>query len=72
MQEWKGIRLGQGERIQLYNIEKDIGEERDLADRHPEIVREIERIMMTATTPSERYRVGNRYRGRSIWKKAGN
>lgn len=66
---WKGIRLGQGSKIQLYNLENDIGEERDLAGRYPKIVREIENIMKTAATPSERYPVGKRYTGGPIWKK---
>ena len=48
--KWKGIRLGQGGKIQLYNLENDIGEKNDLADTYPQIVHEIESIMKTAYT----------------------
>lgn len=66
---WKGIRLGQGAKIQLYDLENDVGEEKDLARKYPKIVREIENIMTTAVTLSERYPVGVKYNGGPIWKK---
>jgi arylsulfatase A-like enzyme len=65
---WKGIRQGENGRIQLYNLEKDIGEEHDLASVHPEIIVEIEQIMESAVKPSDRYRVGDLYTGGPIWK----
>lgn len=66
---WKGIRLGQGAQIQLYNLENDIGENNDIAREYPDVVREIEKIMTTAMTPSERYPVGVKYNGGPIWKR---
>lgn len=66
---WKGIRLGQGGKIQLYNLENDIGEENNVADNHLEIVQAIDSIMKTAIVPSEYYIVGQKYEGRPIWKK---
>jgi hypothetical protein len=66
--KWKGIRLGQGSKIQLYDLNTDIGEETDVADLHPEIVQQIEKIMQTAVAPSERYPIGKKYRGVPIWK----
>ncbi len=69
MGQWKGIRLGQGGKLQLYNLEEDIGETNDVAAQYPGIVKEIERIMDTAFVPSERYPVGELYTGEPIWKK---
>jgi arylsulfatase A-like enzyme len=66
---WKGIRLGQGSELQLYNLDTDIGEANDVSDDHPEVVQRIERIMETAVTPSARYPVGELYQGRPIWQK---
>lgn len=68
-ENWKGIRLGQHTKIQLYDLENDIGETNDLAESHPEIVREMEKMMDEAHVPSERYSLGVKYQGGPIWKK---
>jgi len=65
---WKGIRLGRGGKIQLYDLGSDIGEARDIADRQPDVVRKIADLMETAVTPSERYPIGTIYRGKPIWR----
>lgn len=47
---WKGIRnntRGGNLSLQLYNLENDITEDLDVADKHPEIVNQIEEIMKT-------------------------
>ncbi|MCB9770066.1 MAG: arylsulfatase [Candidatus Omnitrophica bacterium] len=69
MGDWKGIRLGQGSDIQLYNLKTDIGEEDDVAAKHPDIVKRIDEIMKEAVVPNPRYEVGNLYQGGPIWKK---
>ena len=69
MGRWKGIRLGRGRAVQLFDLEADIGEANDVADEHPDVVRRIERIMETAAVPSERYRIGEVYEGQPIWQK---
>ena len=33
-------------KIELYNLEEDIKEENDLSKQHPEIIKEIENIML--------------------------
>lgn len=66
---WKGIRLGRGGKIQLYNLETDIGESQDVADRHPDVIRQIACFMATAATPSDRYPIGQLYRGKPIWRR---
>lgn len=52
MGEWKGVRLSAGGAIELYNLKADIGEHSNIADRHPDVVRKIERIMRTGRTES--------------------
>ncbi len=38
---------------ELYNLSDDIGEEHNVADEHPEIVKELEQLMETARTESD-------------------
>jgi len=68
--KWKGIRHGVQGDIQLYNLEEDISEERNVASDHPEIVQKIARIMKTSAVPDDRYQVGKLYEGGAIWKKS--
>jgi arylsulfatase A-like enzyme len=53
---WKGIRLGAksdpGAPIALFDLENDIGESRNLAPGHPEIVARIEQVMQRRNRPS--------------------
>ncbi len=70
MGKWKGIRHGQANDIELYDLSVDIAEENDLAEQHPEIVRQIGEIMQTAMVPSDRYPIGKPYEGGPIWKKS--
>jgi arylsulfatase A-like enzyme len=42
MGKWKGVRL-LGEPLELYDLSKDIGEAKNVADKHPDIVKKIER-----------------------------
>ena len=39
---WKGIRLGQQNKIQLYNLSTDVSEQTDVANMHPEVIQIIE------------------------------
>jgi arylsulfatase A len=59
MGDWKAIRLNVAKDpngpIELYNLKDDLGEERNIADQHPEIVRQMAEIMKTARTPSDRW-----------------
>jgi len=70
MDDWKGIRsVRSGNRMELYDLSKDVGETRDLAARYPGVVKKIEAIMDEAVVPDPRYQVGTVYKGRAIWKK---
>ena len=69
MGEWKGIRLGYKNKIQLYNLDNDLGEENNIAGKYPEIVAQIEVIMDEAFVPNDLYQIGRIYKGSPIWKK---
>ncbi|MGI8783944.1 MAG: arylsulfatase [Acidobacteriota bacterium] len=54
--DWKGVRqnLHKGEtKIELYNLARDVGERKDVAAAHPEIVARIARIMAANHEKSE-------------------
>lgn len=55
--KWKAVRLGVRENrdapIELYNLEEDISEQKDVASQYPEIVEEMSRIMYKEHVPSE-------------------
>ena len=66
--DWKGVRLGKEEgKLQLFDLASDIGETNDVADEHPKIVEQIERVMDSAVIPNDRYPIGEIYRGGQIW-----
>lgn len=51
---WKGIRLKKlTAPMQLYDVQNDIGEERDVSADHPDLVARIEKIMSTAHVDNE-------------------
>ena len=55
MGDWKGVRLAKGAEIELYDLAKDLGEENNIADGHPDVVSKIERLMETARTESKEF-----------------
>jgi len=54
--QWKAIRLevnkNREEPIELYNLAKDPSESKNIADQHPEIVKQMDSIMKIAHTPN--------------------
>ncbi len=53
--DWKAVRLGPGKPLELYNLKTDIGETRDVAGQHPEIVARIEGYLRSARTDSPEF-----------------
>lgn len=57
--KWKAVqnnvKTNPNSPIELYNIETDPGEQKDLAAGHPEIVAEIKEIIEKASTPSDHF-----------------
>jgi len=53
MGKWKAIRTRPGRKIQLYDLDSDIAESKDLADEHPEIIAKAAEIFRTGRTESQ-------------------
>ncbi len=50
---WKGVRKGNNQPVELYALATDVGETHNLAASRPEIVRHIEQILRAAHTESQ-------------------
>ncbi len=59
--DWKAVRKNLKKNpeapIELYDLSKDIGEENDIAAEHPQIVKEMSRILEEAHVPSETFQL---------------
>jgi len=60
MNQWKAVRFGPLRRIQLYNLTDDIGETKDVAAEHPEIVKKVEQLMQVAHVDSPLFSIGRK------------
>jgi len=58
MGDWKGVRVGAKAPLELYNLKDDVGETKNIASKHPDIVARIEQIIKTAVVESEDYPIG--------------
>jgi len=63
MGRWKGVvkPLG-GNRLELFNLKTDIGETKDVADEHPEIVAKLLKAIKISHVPSPLWKVRKRRR----------
>ena len=57
MGKWKALRLTPGTPLELYDLDEDVRETRDVAASHPDIVARIETCLKGARTDSERWPV---------------
>ena len=55
MGDWKAVRLGPKQPLELYNLETDRAETDNVAADHPEIVAKIEHFLLTARSESDRW-----------------
>ena len=56
MGKWKAVQQPIHAAIQLYELDKDIGEKSDVASQNPEVVAKMKTLMDEANTPSERWK----------------
>jgi arylsulfatase A-like enzyme len=55
MGRWKAVRLKVGAPLELYDLDADHTEQRNVAETHPDVIAKIEAYLKTARTPSERW-----------------
>jgi arylsulfatase A len=55
MGRWKAVRLKIGTALELYDLDADPGEQRDVAAAHPDVVRKMEAALEAARTESPRW-----------------
>ena len=51
MGDWKAVRPKPNGALELYNLREDIGETKNVAEKHPAVMAKIERYLRTARTP---------------------
>lgn len=60
MGRWKAVRLAPSRPIELYDLETDLGEQRDIADRHPEVIAAMKDILGRVRTEERRWPLNDR------------
>jgi arylsulfatase A-like enzyme len=58
MGDWKAVRKSPDSPVELYNLKKDVGEQDDVAVKHPDVVKKIEECLKTARTESALWPTG--------------
>lgn len=60
MGKWKSVRLAPGAALELYDLEADISESKNIAGAHPDVVKQIEAFLENCRTESPEYPSGPR------------
>ncbi|MFO0863085.1 MAG: arylsulfatase [Gemmataceae bacterium] len=55
--DWKAIRPKLGSKLELYDLANDIGESKNVADQHPDVIERIETYLRSARTDSDDFPV---------------
>ncbi len=70
MGRWKAIEQPLRTPVQLYDLESDVGEQKDVAGQHPEIVAKLKQAMAAAYMPSERWKFSEPGKKKAVKKPA--
>ncbi|MBO0857155.1 MAG: arylsulfatase [Chloracidobacterium sp.] len=58
MGDWKAVRKSPDSQLELYDLKTDLGEQDNVAAKHPEVVKKIEEYLKTARVESELFPIG--------------
>ena len=61
-QGWKAVTVKKGAPLELYRIKDDPYEQHNLADDHPDVVKELDKLMRLMRTPSVNYPIEDEVR----------
>jgi hypothetical protein len=61
MGDWKAVRKSPDSPLEIYDLRYDLGEQKDIAVKHPEVVKKIEDYLKTARTESELWPIKKGY-----------
>ena len=53
--QWKAVTVKKGAPLELYRIKEDPCEQNNLAEKYPDVVRELDKLMWSLRTPSANY-----------------
>jgi len=51
--DYKAVRLAPSKPIELYDLKSDVGEEKNIADHHPQIVAKVKEILSKVRTDED-------------------
>ena len=57
--DWKAVRPNPGQPVQLFNLKDDVSESKDMAEKHPEIIKEMQELLKSSRTDSKEFPVLN-------------
>jgi arylsulfatase A-like enzyme len=68
--DWKAVRRGSKSPIELYNLTNDLAEKRDVAAKHPDVVKQFEDFLVDARSESELWPIRDKPAGAPATKAA--
>jgi arylsulfatase A len=68
--DWKAVRLGTKQPIELYDLKSDAAEQHDVAAKHPDVVKSFDEFLKSARTESSMWPIREMFRkGRKLLKR---
>jgi arylsulfatase A-like enzyme len=57
MGKYKIVQVGIGSPFEVYDLENDLGEKKDIADQHPELISKVKKLLKNVRTESEIWKI---------------